>query len=66
MNQNTVKLFEKMLKKLKPPEKINVYEWADKHRRLPTESSAEPGKWRTDRTPYLKKIMASIYLPKQH
>lgn len=33
-----------------------VSEWADRYRRLPA-SSAEPGRWRTDRTPYLREIM---------
>jgi len=49
---------------LQPPENINVHEWADKYRRLPAESSAEPGKWRTERTPYLKDIMTAISDPK--
>jgi phage terminase large subunit GpA-like protein len=34
-----------------------VSEWADAHRRLPKKSSAEPGPWRTERTPYLREIM---------
>ena len=42
---------------LKPPEKLTVSEWADKHRRLSSESSAEPGPWRTKKTPYLKAPM---------
>lgn len=33
-----------------------VSEWADRHRRLPA-SSAEPGRWRTARTPYLRDVM---------
>lgn len=32
-------------------------EWADKHRFLSSVSSSEPGKWKTERTPYLKEIM---------
>ena len=42
---------------LRPPEKLTVSEWADKHRRLSSESSAEPGPWRTRKTPYLKEPM---------
>ena len=34
-----------------------VTEWADKHRFLSSVSSSEPGKWKTERTPYLKEIM---------
>lgn len=40
-----------------PPEHITVSEWADSNRFLSREASAEYGRWRTSRTPYLKKIM---------
>ncbi len=63
VEQNTIELFKKILLNLKPPEQITVSEWADKYRRLPTESSAESGMWKTSRTPYLKKIMDSISDP---
>jgi phage terminase large subunit GpA-like protein len=42
---------------LKPDPLLTVSEWADRYRNLPSKSSAEPGKWRTSRTPYLKEIM---------
>ena len=45
------------LKYLKPPENITVSEWADKYRMLDARSSAMPGPWRTEHTPYLKGIM---------
>lgn len=45
------------IKALKPPEKLTVSEWADKYRVLDAETSAEPGKWNTSRTEYLKGIM---------
>ncbi len=60
IEQHTKELIKKILQKLKPPEDINLSEWADKYRKLPAESSAEPGQWKTSRTPYLKKIMDSI------
>ena len=47
-----------------PPEDITVTQWADKKRRLSPESSAEPGPWRTSRTPYLKEPMDSVTDPK--
>ncbi len=47
-----------------PPEDITVSEWADKKRRLSSESSAEPGPWRTSRTPYLKEPMDAFTDPK--
>ncbi len=34
-----------------------VSQWADENRILSKVSSAEPGRWRTDRTPYLREIM---------
>lgn len=42
---------------LAPDTEVTVSEWADKYRILSTTSAAEPGQWRTSRTPYLKEIM---------
>ena len=38
---------------IRPEPPIPVSDWADRHRILPP-TSAEPGRWRTDRTPYLR------------
>ncbi len=43
-----------------PDPKLTVSEWADRHRELSTKASAEPGKWRTDRTPYLREVMDAL------
>ena len=48
--------FPEELKAFKPPERYTVSEWADNFRGL-TSVSAEPGRWRTNRTPYLKEPM---------
>lgn len=48
----------------KPPENLTVTEWANKRRRLSSESSAEPGPWRTYRTPYLREPMDAFTDPK--
>jgi phage terminase large subunit GpA-like protein len=40
-----------------PDPRLTVTEWSDKYRILTSEASAEAGRWRTDRTPYLKEIM---------
>jgi phage terminase large subunit GpA-like protein len=45
---------------LRPEPQILVSEWADAHRRLPQKSSAEPGPWRTSRTPYLREILDAL------
>ena len=50
-------LIAKEAKILKPPDNLTVTDWANKRRRLSSESSAEPGPWRTDRTPYLEEPM---------
>ena len=42
---------------LTPDPLLTVSEWADRHRMLSSKASAEPGRWRTSRTPYLKAIM---------
>lgn len=49
---------------LVPPEDLTVSEWAEKNRRLSSESSAEPGPWRTERTPYLREVMNTFTDPK--
>lgn len=45
------------------PPRLTVSEWADRYRRLSTENSAEAGRWRTSRTPYLRRIMDSYTDP---
>lgn len=53
----------KILIGMKPPEDLTVSQWADKNRRLTSESSAEVGKWRTSRTPYMFDILDSFTDP---
>jgi phage terminase large subunit GpA-like protein len=50
----------------KPPEDIGVEEWSDKYRMLSPENSAEPGHWRTDRTPYLRGPFEAFTDPQIH
>lgn len=45
---------------LRPAPKMDVDEWADKHRRLPTKGASEPGQWRTDRIPFLRELMREL------
>lgn len=47
----------KICQNFRAPENLTVSQWADKNRRLSSENSAIPGRWRTSRTPYLKEIM---------
>src|SRR6202162_4031703 len=41
----------------RPDPLLTVSEWADTYRTLSQRASAEPGPWRTDRTPYLREVM---------
>ncbi|MGN1370200.1 MAG: phage terminase large subunit family protein [Aristaeellaceae bacterium] len=58
------RIFSAVLQGFKPPENLTVSEWADKYRSLSPEASAEPGPWRTSRTPYLKEPMDAFTDPK--
>ena len=58
------KVLAKVLSGLVPPDDLTVTQWAEKKRRLSTESSAEPGPWKTRRTPYLRDVMDCFTDPK--
>ncbi len=45
---------------LRPDPRLTVSEWADTHRYLSPRASAEPGRYRTDRTPYMRAIMDAL------
>ena len=44
----------------RPDPLLTVSEWADAHRYLSPRASAEPGRYRTDRTPYMRAIMDAL------
>lgn len=44
---------------VEPMPTMTVSEWADRNRVLPP-TSAEPGRWRTSRTPYLRAVMDAL------
>jgi phage terminase large subunit GpA-like protein len=41
----------------RPVKRLTVSQWADKHRKLTSKASSEPGDWRTARVPPAKEIM---------
>lgn len=45
---------------LKPDADLTVSEWADRFRMLASRASAEPGRYRTSRTPYMREIMDAL------
>lgn len=58
MEKKTVRLFQRIAaRSLRPLPNLTVSDWADQYRMLSSESSAEPGRWRTDRAPYQRAIM---------
>ena len=48
------------LEGLRPEPDLTVSEWADRYRMLSSKASAEPGPWRTHRTPYLREPMDAL------
>lgn len=48
---------------LAPPPPLTVSQWADKYAVLPPGTSAEPGRWRTERAPYQREMMDVVNDP---
>lgn len=57
------KTFKKAFENYRPPADLTVSEWAEEHRVLSRESSAEAGPWRNERTPYMVEIMDAFTDP---
>lgn len=56
--------FARAFANYKPPADLTVSKWAEQHRVLSRENSAEAGPWRNARTPYLVDIMDAFTDPK--
>ncbi|MDO5574425.1 MAG: phage terminase large subunit family protein [bacterium] len=63
---NMNRTVKKAIANFTPPESLTVAEWSNKYRKLSPENSAEPGRWKTSRTPYLEEIMNAFTDPKVH
>lgn len=61
--RRTINVLKQALRLVAPPEPLKVWEWADQHRVLSPEDSAEPGPWRTDRVPYMREVMEAASDP---
>ena len=59
-----MRIMQQTLQAMKPPPNLKIDEWADLHRRLSPESSAEPGLWSTDRAAYQRGMMQAISDPR--
>lgn len=64
--KNLNRTIARAIKKIQPPEQISVSEWADRYRKLSSENTAEAGRWKTSRTPYLEEIMNAFKDPHVH
>lgn len=62
LHANLCRIVGEGRKSLLPPRRMLVSDWADLNRILP-ETSAEPGKWHTSRTPHLRDIMNQVNNP---
>lgn len=49
-----------MARAIRPAPRLTVSQWSDKNRVLSSVASSEPGRWKTDRTPYLREIMDAL------
>jgi len=52
------------LRRLAPPPRLTLSQWADQYRYLSPETSAEPGRWQTSRAEYLRGIMDAVSDPR--
>ena len=60
LDESTVDMLARCVSVLKPPPEMTLSQWADAYRVLSAESSAEPGRWHTDKAPYQREIMDAI------
>lgn len=58
--ESTLEMLARCVAVLKPPPELTLSQWADRYRMLSAESSAEPGRWHTDKAPYQREIMDAI------
>ena len=52
--------YKACLRGARPDPDLTVTQWADRYRILPKKSSAEPGRYRSARTPYAREIMDAL------
>lgn len=55
-----IELIKGFTEGLRPEPALTVSEWADMYRRLDSTAAAEPGPYRTSRTPYLREIADTL------
>lgn len=60
MKRKTIELFVQIFKVLEPPPDLTLSQWADKFRRLSSESGSKGGRWDTSKAPWQREIMDAI------
>ena len=60
MKRETIDLFNRIFKVLEPPPDLTLSQWADRYRRLSSESGSKGGKWNTEKAPWQREIMDAI------
>ena len=50
MKRETIDLFNRIFKVLEPPPDLTLSQWADRYRRLSSESGSKGGKWNTEKS----------------
>ncbi len=60
MKKETIELFKKIFKVLEPPPNLTLSQWADKYRRLSSESGSKGGHWNTEKAAWQREIMDAI------
>lgn len=63
VERNFSTILQGVSRALLPPPRYTVSQWADQYRMLSPEASAEPGRWKTDRTPYMRGVMDTLNDP---
>jgi len=59
----TASIFVSLLKILRPPPDLKVWQWAEKYRIMSNVETSSPGPWDNSRTPYLIEIMERLTDP---
>jgi len=54
---NRAALYQTFARRVRPPRVQTLSAWSDAHRMLTGKASSEIGRWRTERTPYLREVM---------
>jgi len=60
MSSNKYETIGSFLEGLRPRAKMNIAQWADANRYLSSKASPEPGRWRTNRVPFMREIMEML------